>query len=219
MDVVKKWAQEHYPWMVNNNDFIVRAYRKMVLHEAVQEKEIHYPAVRTIDELSDNVAGLIMGAGIESRDPKSFMACKTCGKKECTDTTHAGLIRRLVVTMTFGDDSGMISAAFFVDADKVKELTDAYAIIAIGRKDTSEKYGESFKVNSWFPMTEDDTKAFTDLRDFLIANDSPPHSIPIATYKQWINRYYNTPEYAKIQAMEKYLLTGKDDTFVYVNLP
>ncbi len=216
IDIVKKWASEKYPFFMNNEDMLIRLYKKEVLKEVVEENRQYYPAFTTTSELKDDVPVSLRVKFIESGKRISYQACKVCHKKNCMDSSHSGTEVVYIQNVDMGDEDGMIHSTLFLNDKNISIYENGFIFLVKGKKG-KDKYGaDSFKISGWEALNEEEATAFNDLYNFLVFN-TVDKIVHLPKYETWLN---GKPEKEKglITRMEKYLITRKDKETLVPNI-
>ena len=213
IDIVKKWASEKYPFFMNNEDMLIRLYKKEMLKEVVEESRQYYPAFSTISELKENIPVSLRVKFIELGNRTPYQACKVCHKKNCMDSSHSGTETTYVQNVDMGDEDGMIHSTVFLNDKNISIYENAFIFLVKGKKGKDKYGGDTFKIYGWEALSEEEAMAFNDLYNFLVFNTAEK-IVHLLKYETWLK---GKPEKEKIliTKMEKYLIIRKDkDTLV-----
>lgn len=216
LDVVKKWASEKYPFFMNNEDMLIRLYKREILNEVVDEKRQYFPSFTTIGELKDNTVVSLRVKLLETGTRKNYKGCLVCHKKDCLDTTHKGQEIITVVNGDIGDESGMLPTTFFLNNNNIEIFDKAFVFLVRGKKAKDKNGIDVFRQSGWLPLSEKETVAFNILYDFFLLQSTEAHKeVSTSKYETWSKAQENI---AEIEKMEKYLITRKEKEQITPNI-
>jgi hypothetical protein len=211
LEAVKKWASINYPYLISNEDAIVRLYKKSVLGEVIVEKTKYIAPYRPIAKLEDKIPATIAVTKIVKLRTSSKEVCAVCGKKICTE--HTQRVLKYAGVYQMADPTGIVEAFVFETKEFVDGLDKADFLLLAGRYEKNTN-GASFIIRSYEVLTKDALKAFYDVMDFFTISSSGG-TIQEDKYEKYIKSSGNEIE---IRAIEKYFVSKKESGVLYLNL-
>lgn len=219
LELVRKWGKEKYPWLLNNEDFLIKLYKKEVLNETVIERRKVFPQFVMIKELKEGVPASLRVKMIEQGRRTPFQVCRTCGRKTCLDKTHGGFITKYAVTVELADEEDTIKGALFFAEEETKKIENSYEFIVYGIKTKDSRTGEpTFRISGWEGLSEKEGEAFNKLYDFFSTHLNGDKSIRREEYLSWLNNLNNELLQTNIKEMEKFLIVKEDTDKLTVNI-
>jgi len=216
MNAVREFGKRKYPFLVRNEDFLLKLYKREVLKEQPFEMVVTVPKFVSVDKLRENVPSSVDAVTIE-KGRREYQACKTCKKKVCSDPTHGGMISRFVIMMEVGDESGTVDGVAFLDAEDVDKFVSSNPKILVGVKKLNERDNKmQFFINRWFVLTGKEYLFFRKFKDFIEVQADIQGRVIKNRYDKW--KELQTIDEGVLEVAEKYLITKQDNDFIYCNV-
>lgn len=214
MELVRQWGKANYPFLVKNDDAILKLYKSRVLHENVVEKVRYTAPYKEIQFLEEGVPSMIVTVKIALERKVEKEVCARCGRANCTDNSHDGKVEKVGGSYSVADSSGMISAFFFDTPERIQKYDDTERAILFGVRNTKLTFGTSFNVKDFIPITAEQEQGIHDLVDFITIY-AVNGELEESKYTQWLGGRSNQNI---INSIEKYFIVKRENGKVIINM-
>ncbi|MEM0143985.1 MAG: hypothetical protein QXL94_08635 [Candidatus Parvarchaeum sp.] len=211
IDVVKKWARQNYPHLIDNEDAIVKLYRVKVLNEQIVEKTQYKYRYRTINQLTENAPAMIAVTKITKKKSITREVCKVCGKKTCDQ--HSERIMKYGGVYLVTDSTGEMDVLVFDTKETVDLMDNAENFLIMGHLQKSN-FGNTFFQRDVKPLSKEEVSLWYDLVDYAEVNNNAG-KIPIASYEAFKNSIARKD---LLGSLENYFVAERNDKEIIVNM-
>jgi hypothetical protein len=211
LEAVKRWASINYPYLIGNEDAIVKLYKKNVLGETIIEKSKYVAPYKTIERLEDRIPATIAVTKIARVRGTSKEVCGICGKKTCTE--HRERVMKYSGVYQVADQTGIVEIFMFDTKEFVEGIEKNEFFLLSGRVEKSSSFS-SFIVRSYEVITKEMLNAFYNTIDFFTISSSGG-TISEEKYEKYISTNgYGT----MLRPLEKYYIAKKEEGIISLNL-